>query len=138
MKPAASRRATSPSSPTPTPSPTSPRLESLEARTLLSAVPFGADSRDNSEFMIGDVFVTVVLLESDGSIDPNQEDWTTAEIDSVKSEIEEGAQWWRDTLAAQFPNSPHALNFTFDFTHDDAPVATGYEPITPSSEDEAL
>lgn len=105
------------------------RLEPLEERQLMSTVPFGADYRDNSEFMLGDVMVTVVLVESDGSIDANQEDWTSSEIETVKGEIMDGAQWWKDTLATQFPDSPHTLDFQFDFTFADNPLETGYEPI---------
>jgi len=90
--------------------------------------------------MLGDVWVTVVLLESNGAIDANTEDWTAAEIDRVKSEIRQGLQWWEDTLAAH-PGLPAAsrqeLDFHIDFTYADAPVATNYEPINRPHNDEA-
>ncbi len=93
--------------------------------------PYGADNNDLSEYMLGDIWVTVVLLESDGSIDANSEDWTTTEITNVKAEIQEGLQWWEDTLQAAPTVSPvHDLSFHIDFTYADTPVATGYEPIT--------
>ena len=38
-------------------------VEQLESRHLLAAVPFGAEPADGSEFMLGDVYVTVVFLE---------------------------------------------------------------------------
>jgi len=94
--------------------------------------PYGADYHDPSEFMLGKVWLTVVLLESDGSIDANIEDWTGSQITSVKNEIEEGATWWEDTLRASHPATPHNLEFLVDFTYADNPVATGYEPITRS------
>lgn len=52
--------------------------------------------------MLGDVWVTVVLLESDGSIDPQTENWSAGWITEVKNEIQEGLDWWEATLAARF------------------------------------
>ncbi len=101
--------------------------------------PFGADPDDTSEFMLGDVWVTVVLLESDGSVDSDTEDWTATEINNVKTEIQEGLQWWEDTLQAAPTVSPlHHLEFHIDFTHADTPVATGYEPINRPYTDQSL
>lgn len=99
-------------------------------------LPFGADYRDGSEFMIGDIWVTVVLTESDGSIDVSTEDWTQAEIDQVKAEVLEGFTWWEDTFAAQ--NSQHSLNFFVDFTYTDNPLQTGYEAINRPQTSESL
>ena len=101
--------------------------------------PYGAALRDSSEFMIGDVWVTVVLLESDGSVDAESEDWTQAEIDLVKGEIQEGLTWWEDTLdQTQGGSALSDLTFHVDFTYADNPVATGYEPITRNQPDEDL
>ena len=101
--------------------------------------PYGADFRDTSEYMIGDVWVTVVLMESDGSIDPSTEDWTAETIDQVKTEIEEGFDWWEDMLSiAPAVPSRHELNFHVDFTYADNPVPTGYEPIDQTQDDEDL
>ena len=98
--------------------------------------PYGANYHDNSEYMIGDVYVTVVLLESDGSIDAETEDWSAGRINNVKSEIQEGLTWWETTFAGQ--GSDHWLDFTIDWTYADAPLNTGYEPITRSSSDDWL
>ena len=67
--------------------------------------PYGATFEDTTEFMIGDVWVTLVLLESDGSIDASTEDWTTTEISEVEAEIQEGLAWWQDpcTLPCRRP-----------------------------------
>lgn len=86
--------------------------------------------------MIGDVLVSVVLFESDGSIDVNQENWTSNSIDDVKDTVIEGLQWWEDLFDAQ--GTVHDLNFQLDFTYADSPVPTGYEPIVRSSNDYAL
>ncbi|MEZ6117191.1 MAG: dockerin type I domain-containing protein [Pirellulaceae bacterium] len=111
-------------------------FESLERRTVLSSVPFGASGDDTAEYMLGDVLVTVVLMESDGSIDANLEDWSSSEIESVKSNVQEGLDWWVDLLALQ--NSAHQLEFHYDFSFADQPVATGYEPINRTSNDFVL
>ena len=102
-------------------------IEQLEDRNLLSAVPFGAASEDTAEYMLGDVSVTLVLMESDGSIDPSSEDWTHADIESVKQTVIEGLGWWEEALALE--GSVHSLNFMLDSTYADSPVPTGYEPI---------
>ena len=89
--------------------------------------------------MLGDIWVNVVLLESDGSIDAQTENWTTTEISQVKSEIQEGLKWWEDTLLLAPTVSPlHDLDFHIDFTHADNPVPTGYEPINRAESDEGL
>jgi hypothetical protein len=101
--------------------------------------PYGATSQDTSEYMLGDVWVTVALLESNGSIDANREDWTLAERNKVKLQVQQGLQWWEDTLAAHpgLPATPkNTLDFQLDFTYVDSPVATGVEPITRPSTDE--
>ncbi len=111
-------------------------IDDPDAPTGTSEVPLGADFRDTSEYMLGTVLVTVVLFESDGGIDANLEDWDQARIDKVKLEIIEGLNWWEDTLDLQ--NSLHALDFIVDFTYADAPVATGYEPITRAQSQDSL
>ena len=108
-------------------------LESLEARRALTATPYGATSQDTAEFLLGDVSVNVVLLESNGQIDANTEDWNSAAVDGVKQRVEEGLQWWVDTLALH--SDVHYLNFHIDYTYTDAPIETSYEPISRDSQD---
>ena len=53
------------------------RVEWLEDRRLLAVTPFGALPQDTGEFMLGDVLVTVVLMESSenvSAVNPNTED----------------------------------------------------------------
>ena len=48
---------------------------------------------DTGEFMLGDVQVTVVLMESNANtsiVNDNSENWTAAQIDAVKGKVEEG------------------------------------------------
>ena len=113
-------------------------IEPLEPRMLLSTMgppdglrPFGADALDGSEFMLGEVYVNVVLFES--TVDSGAgvtEDWSQQRINQVKSEIEIGVNWWKDTLDNVFPNNQHYLNFNFHFTQADDPVEVDDEPIT--------
>ncbi len=110
----------------------------LQAGSPTGHAPFGATVTDPSEFMIGDVWVTLVLLESNGAVDPQTENWSTTRIGQVKNEVLEGTQWWEDTLRAQFPNSLQELNISVDFTHADTPVPTAYEPINHGIADQSL
>lgn len=110
----------------------------LAGRAAAGAVPAGATASEGSEFMLGDVWVSVVLLESNGAVDPQGENWSSSRINAVKSEIREGLSWWESTLEASFPDSPHSLNFQIDFTYADAPVPTPYEPIKRPQGDEGL
>lgn len=108
------------------------RIELLERRDLLSAAPLGAMPDDTAEYMLGDVLVSVVLMESNPTtsfLNPNTETWTPASIAALKAKVVEGMTWWEDTLTTQFPNTTHELNFSYDWTYADSPVPTDYEPI---------
>ncbi len=52
------------------------------------------DDNQTSEYMYGDVFVSVILLESNGIYDDSTEDWTSSEESNVDSEIANGLRWW--------------------------------------------
>ncbi len=133
-------------------------LESLETRALLTTYtyPFGASPDDTGEFMLGDVAVNLVLMESEASIAPHDngtiqqkvtggspvtinytpENWTQAGIDAVIAKVTESLQWWEDTLAEMFPNAPdNLLDFKLNTQYADDPVETGYEAIARTSND---
>jgi len=67
-------------------------FEPLEERIALSATPFGAQSSETAEFLLGTVNVSVVLLESNTVLSNDnptvgtarEENWTAASINSVK------------------------------------------------------
>lgn len=144
-----------------------PALESLEARNLLTGLPYGAVPEDTAEYMLGKVVATVVFFESDGSIDANKENWnplvrdaqgnvvldalgrTTSAagpnyLEDTKSRIREGLQWWEDTLVNFYEQRyegvepVHSLDFILDFEYAHNPVRTGYEPISRTSNEYAL
>ena len=87
-----------------------------------------------SEFLMGSVAVSVVLLESNGSADTETEDWDTARADKVGQEIQEALDFWTNL-------EPKAnLSFTLKQT-DGKPyqiVETGFEPITRTVDEEFL
>jgi hypothetical protein len=71
----------------------------------------------------------VILPESNGSVDPNVENWTQAEMDQVTSEVIGGLNFYftrREFLDISF------------YTVFNYQVPTGYEPISRSSAEEQL
>jgi hypothetical protein len=130
------------------------RLEKLEERALLATYtyPYGATSFDTGEYMLGDVAVNVVLMESDPTLAPYDnnptdhptnpgrgapvENWTTQAIAAAKANVSAGLQWWKDTLYNVFPSAPaNLLNFHINWQYADSPVPTGYEPIARTSDE---
>ena len=75
---------------------------------------------ETSEYMIGSVAVGIILPESNGTIDPNTEDWTDEEIENVTREINYTLNWW----ASQNPNA--SVKFIEEIH---LRVPTSYEPI---------
>ncbi|NLE36692.1 MAG: hypothetical protein GX621_01555 [Pirellulaceae bacterium] len=110
----------------------------LESRQMLSVypVPYGASDLDTSEYMLGTVNVTVVLLESDGTIDPSTEDWTQLQINLLKSNTASALQYWLNVHDQQ--NATSSLEFVIDFTYADNPVEIPYEPIARPMTDHPL
>jgi hypothetical protein len=87
---------------------------------------------DTAEYMLGDVLVSVVLMESNTTLSDhnhNTETWTSETIAAAKQKVMEGVTWWQDALLTEFPGATQPLSFQFDFTYADSPVATSYEPI---------
>lgn len=86
--------------------------------------------------MLGDVWVTVAALESDGQIDASTEDWQPAQIQQVMKSVTDGLAWWENLLTRY--SSRQQLNFHLDFSRLFQPIATPYEPISRPSEDVGL
>ncbi|MFO1065648.1 MAG: dockerin type I domain-containing protein [Pirellulales bacterium] len=97
----------------------------------MAGLPYGADAMDTGEYMLGTVTVTPVLLESDGTVDPSTENWTSAQIDTVLANLNTGLDWWKDLLATKTTKA--TLDFTIDTTYANTPVPTIYEPISRTS-----
>lgn len=103
------------------------RLERLENRQLMAADSIGVTPRDTGEFLLGTVLVTPVFLESDGSIDPETQDWSASEIDEMLAKVRTGVDWWTETLDRL--DTVHSLDFVIDDTFAADPFETPYEPI---------
>ena len=81
---------------------------------------------DTTEFMAGDVSVAIILMESNGMIDNETEDWNSTEEAEVTSEILNALSWWVER--AEENNIPLTFHPTFYYK-----VPTGYEPINHNS-----
>ncbi|MCJ7750052.1 MAG: hypothetical protein MUQ65_03000 [Armatimonadetes bacterium] len=58
---------------------------------------------------MGACAISIVFLESDGSIDANTENWTAAEESNVVSKCLGGMNWWTSI----YPYSVAPLSFTW-------------------------
>lgn len=108
------------------------RMEQLEQRNLFAALPLGAAPMDTAEYMLGRVAVVPILLESNGQIDPNTENWTPESIESTLAKIRSGVQWWSDALDRL--GTVHSLEFLIDDQFAINPFDTPYEAISRPSQ----
>jgi Dockerin type I domain len=108
-------------------------IEQCEQRTMFASVPFGAAPHDTAEFMLGRIAVTPVLLESNGQVDANRENWDAVQISDVLAKVDDSLQWWDSLLASK--TSVHDLQFVIDPTFANTPAPTVYEPINRVSDD---
>ncbi len=97
---------------------------------LAARRPWQAQDRDQSAYALGSFALNVIFLESDGSTDPNQEDWTAGQLTDLHTEIEQAAAFWEGLTASYHPNA--RLDITVNYVNAGVPMATGYEPITRS------
>src|SRR5262245_3252613 len=86
----------------------------------IAGAPTGAGFYDTSEFLEGSVAVGLILPESDGAIDMNRENWTTAEIQEVVTGVQAA-------LAFHTSREPKAHLSFYLVVYDS--IQTGYEPI---------
>ncbi|MFC1878585.1 hypothetical protein ACFLZW_01605, partial [Chloroflexota bacterium] len=97
-------------------------------------------SSQTSEYMYRPINVDVFILESNGTIDSDTEDWTTTMVNKVMSEVTSGVEWWEDTVTKDGQPSA-SVRFTINYHtpfNEPNTVTTGYEPITRKSGDEGL
>lgn len=84
---------------------------------------------ETSEYLIGSVAVGIILPESNGTIDPETENWTSSEESQVINEIKAGLSWW----TKQNPSANVTLSYDIHYR-----VPTSYEPIIRNVTDEGL
>jgi hypothetical protein len=92
-----------------------------EVRSILPIEDPTPGYYETSEYMIGSVAVGIIFVESNGTIDPNTEDWNSTEEQAVIEKIQYALGWW----ASQNPDVN--VSFVLD-VHYKAP--TSYEPIS--------
>jgi hypothetical protein len=108
-----------------------PDLPSTEGMISAAGASITPGYYQTSEYMAGSVAVGILLVESDGSVDPSTEDWTSGERQQVFDEIVAALDWWASL-------EPRAnLHFVYD-DHFSNPLPTGVEPITRPQSDERL
>jgi hypothetical protein len=105
-------------------------IAGLAARVpaAFASLPYGAEFKDQSAYALGTFSLNVVFIESNGAIDPNQEDWTSLQLDSVHEQINLAVGFWEAQTADYHPNA--RLKFTVNYANGGVPLETGYEPIT--------
>ncbi|HEX4823094.1 MAG TPA: hypothetical protein VFV19_02160 [Candidatus Polarisedimenticolaceae bacterium] len=87
--------------------------------------PYGATDLNTSEFFAGAVSINVILVESDGTIEFQSENWSADREDEVVAKIAAGLEWVR----LQEPRA--GLRFVYHVLAGRVQPAarTGYEPI---------
>lgn len=93
------------------------------------------DPQHTSEYLIGSVGVSLILLESDGSVDPSTENWDAARADQVAAKVQEAFDFW----ANEEPDTH--LSFALKTGPTGKPyqiVETGFEPVAHGVQDEFL
>ena len=98
------------------------------AETDLKKRAFGAGQYDTSSFMAGEIYVNVVLFESNGKTDPDTENWSKDEIEKIVAHVKEACAWWEEMWKRK--NYLGKLHFTVGTEHAATPFQTAYEPIT--------
>ena len=108
---------------------TRPETAAKDADALAAAsAPYGGSFWDMSEYMLGDLSLSVVLVESNGAIDANTETWTQTQRNEIAAEVPNAMNWWIARAGAR----PLTISYTF------RDAATGYEPITRTQAQEGL
>ena len=93
------------------------------------ALPPSPGYLETSEYLIGSVAVGIILLESNGTIDPSNETWSSEREAQVVNETFGGLTW----LANQNPQAN--ISFIYDIHY---AIPTSYEPINRPTTDQNL
>jgi len=109
------------------------RLKLDESNPMVHRVAENLES--NSGVMTGSVTVALVLIESDGSIDPDTYTWTDEDVAAAIAGVTSGLAWW----ARQAQDRGLDLSFhLLAIPPSDSRAQQGYEPIFHSGVEEQL
>src|SRR5690606_9306566 len=81
--------------------------------TASAVLPYGAQPEDQSAFALGSITWNVIYVESDGSIDANQENWTAGQLAVMQSEVLQAADYWESLTADFHPSARLSVNVNF-------------------------
>ncbi len=95
--------------------------------SLMAAPPL---ANQTSGYFYGDVYVSVIFMESNGNIDPNSENWNGLQMADIGDGITSGISWW---IAKKPTNVATTLYMAFNYD-----IPTSYEPITRPQSNEDL
>lgn len=102
-------------------------ITALFPAAALARLPYGAQEMDQSAYALGTMALNVVFVESNGAIDPNQENWTPEQLARVHEQIDLAVNFWEQQTAGYHPNA--RLQITVDYANGGVPIETSYEPI---------
>lgn len=111
-------------------------LFSVIPSAVRAGLPAGATSIDQSTFALGSLALNVIFVESDGTIDDNQEDWSVAQISKIQQEISQSVGFWEGLAGGYHPNAQ--LSIDVNYVNNAVPLTTHYEPIARSTTEEHL
>jgi MYXO-CTERM domain-containing protein len=101
-------------------------------QTVAPILPRNAQVQDQSAFAMGTIRWNVVFVQGNGTIQPQQETWTAAEILNVQNKVTAAKNYW-EGLTAGF-NPACRLSVDINYVNGAAPLLTGYEPSKDTSE----
>lgn len=95
-------------------------ISNVDHYPLMSDKPLSPGYYDTSAFLIGKVAVGIVFPESNGTIDPNTENWTQEQESRIVADIGKALKIWEDW-------NPTQLSFVTEVHYS---VPTSYEPMS--------
>ncbi|UCG51905.1 MAG: right-handed parallel beta-helix repeat-containing protein [Candidatus Latescibacterota bacterium] len=105
-------------------------IDDLKKRGLLISQAPGA-TMGNSDYMTGTISVTIFMVESNGTIDPDTYTWTQQHMQEYVNAVNTGLAWWTSMSYLYF--DCWCAFFVRYHPGTDTRCQQGYEPVTRSS-----
>lgn len=108
--------------------------DTLKLKENLDRFGLSMSGKGTSDYMTGTVTVCLFFVESNGTIDPNQYNWSAADETATEYRTLDGLSWW--AYMASFYGESVSFNvYLYSATHQYC--RQGYEPILhPSTDDQ--
>lgn len=97
----------------------------VAASTTSEGLPYGAAPSNTSEYLAGRIALNVILVESDGSLDPSTENWAADRESAVLASVVAACEW----LRLQEPQARLSFDYRLLGGRTDPRARTSYEPI---------